>query len=174
MRHVQIVARLYKSVSEILAGFDVDCSCFAYDGNQVYGGPRAIAAFMTQVNTVDLSRRSPSYESRLSKYSHRGFEAYWPLLERQRVDPTIFERSFARTMGLARLLVLETLPKPDDREDYVVQRRSERGRPPLNTWRHNQHKLQGNMKDDDPDDIAEWVYEDDIANYHTVSRPLDH
>ena len=127
---------------------------------------------MTQINPVDLSRRSPSYESRLSKYSHRGFEVYWPHLERERVDPTIFERSFARTMGLARLLVLETLPKPTDREEYVVQRRSERGRPVLNNWWRNQHQLAGNMKDQDPDDIAEWVFEDDIANYHTVCHGL--
>jgi hypothetical protein len=33
-RHVQIVLRLYNSVSEILTGFDVDCSGIAYDGNQ--------------------------------------------------------------------------------------------------------------------------------------------
>lgn len=146
----------------------MDSSCFAYDGKQVYGAPRGITAFMTQTNMIDLSRRSPSYESRLSKYSHRGFEVYWPLLDRSRVDPTIFERSFARTMGLARLLVLETLPKPDDRETYLNERRVERGRPQANTWYRRRHKLVGNVKDEDPDDIAEWVYEDDIANYHTV------
>src|SRR5436190_2726455 len=68
-RHVQIVLRIYKSVSEILTGFDVDCSCAAYDGKQVYASPRALASYMTQINTVDLTRRSPSYENRLSKYS---------------------------------------------------------------------------------------------------------
>ena len=163
---MQIVARLYKSISEILTGFDVDCSCFAYDGSQVYGAPRAIAAFITQTNMIDLSRRSPSYESRLSKYSHRGFEVYWPLLERDRIDPTVFERSFPRTMGLARLLVLETLPKTSDREQYLIQRRLERGRPALPTKYYQQSS--GNMKDNEPDDIAEWVYEDDTASYHTV------
>jgi hypothetical protein len=127
-RHVQIVLRMYRSVSEILTGFDVDCSCAAYDGNQVYASPRALAAYMTQVNTIDLTRRSPSYENRLSKYSHRGFEVYWPLLDRSRIDPTIFERSFGRTLGLARLLVLEKLPTSTDRDAYVDQRRAERGR----------------------------------------------
>ena len=83
---------------------------------------------MTQCNTIDLTRRSPSYENRLSKYSHRGFEIHWPLLDRSRVDPTIFERSFGRTQGLARLLILEKLPKTSDRETYQVQRREERGR----------------------------------------------
>ncbi|MCJ1245260.1 hypothetical protein MMC30_002463 [Trapelia coarctata] len=144
--------------------------CFG-DLNRVYGAPRGITAFMTQTNTIDLSRRSPSYESRLSKYSHRGFEVYWPLLDRSRVDPTIFERSFARTMGLARMLVLETLPKPNDRETYLKERRVERGRPETNTWYRRRNQLAGNMKDDNPDDIAEWVYEDDIANYHTFTVP---
>jgi hypothetical protein len=46
VRHVQIVLRIYKSVSEILTGFDVDCSCAAYDGNQVWASPRALAAYM--------------------------------------------------------------------------------------------------------------------------------
>lgn len=86
-RHVQIVLRIYKSISEILTGFDVDCSCAAYDGEQVYVSPRALASYVTQVNRVDLTRRSPSYENRLSKYSHRGFEVFWPPLDRSRVDP---------------------------------------------------------------------------------------
>ena len=145
--------------TQILTGFDVDCSCFAYDGRQVYGTPRAITAFMSQINPVDLSRRSPSYESRLAKYAHRGFEVYWPQLDRLKVDPTIFERSFARTMGLARLLVLEKLPKPTDRDEYLDQRRLERGRPPANVWARGQarHQLRGNVKDDDPNDVAEQV-----------------
>lgn len=86
-RHVQIVLRIYKSVAEILTGFDVDCSCVAYDGRQIYFAPRALAAFITQTNQIDLSRRSPSYENRLSKYSHRGFEIFWPQLDRTRIDP---------------------------------------------------------------------------------------
>lgn len=31
-RSIQIVLRLYSSPAEILAGFDVDCACVAYDG----------------------------------------------------------------------------------------------------------------------------------------------
>lgn len=46
-RHVQIVLRIYRSISEILTGFDVDCSCAAYNGSQVYASPRALAAYMT-------------------------------------------------------------------------------------------------------------------------------
>jgi ankyrin repeat protein len=124
---------------------------------------------MTQINTVDLTRRSPSYENRLSKYSHRGFEVYWPLLDRSRIDPTLFERSFGRTLGLARLLVLEKLPKNTDREAYVDQRRAERGRPTINRW--GSRKLKGNMKEDHDDEVAEWVETDEVSDYHTFTIP---
>lgn len=170
-RHIQIVLRIYKSVSEILTGFDVDCSCAAYDGKQVYVAPRALAAYMTQINQIDLTRRSPSYENRLSKYSHRGFEVYWPQLDRSRVDPTIFERSFQRTVGLARLLVLEKLPKPDDRDSYLDKRRQERGRPPINRYGRHMYKLRGNIKNDFEDEVAEWVEEDEVSDYHTFTIP---
>ncbi|TKX26280.1 ankyrin repeat-containing protein 4 [Elsinoe australis] len=168
-RHIQVVLRLYKSVSEILTGFDVDSSCAAYDGQEVFASPRAIGAFMTQINTIDLSRRSPSYESRLSKYSKRGFEVYWPHLDRQRVDPTIFERNFTRTVGLARLLVLEKLPSRGDRELYQDQRRRERGRPAINRgWNR---RLNGNVKDQHEDEVPEWLDEEQESNYHTFTVP---
>ncbi|KAK8027172.1 Ankyrin repeat protein [Apiospora marii] len=168
-RHVQIVLRVYKSVSEILTGFDIDCSGAAYDGQQVYCTPRALAAYITQVNPVDLSRRSPSYENRLSKYSHRNFEVYWPELDRSRVDPTIFERSFSRTLGLARLLVLERLPTTNAHEQYLKKRREERGRPALN--HRFQFRLRGNIKDAHEDEVADWINEDDVSSYHTFTIP---
>ncbi|KAI8633475.1 ankyrin repeat protein [Xylariaceae sp. FL1651] len=168
-RHVQIVLRVYKSISEILTGFDIDCSGAAYDGKQVYTTPRALASYITQINPVDLSRRSPSYENRLSKYSHRNFEVYWPELDRSRVDPTIFERSFQRTLGLARLLVLERLPTTNAREQYLNKRREERGRPELS--RRFQHRLYGNIKDIHEDEVADWVDEDEVSNYHTFTVP---
>lgn len=189
-RHVQIVLRLYDSITQIITGFDVDCSCAAYDGKQVYMSPRAVGSFITQCNTIDLTRRSPSYENRLSKYSHRGFEVYWSMLDRSRIDPTIFERSFGRTEGLARLLILEKLPKTivsvfdmvhdedcvltsmiQDRENYMDQRRKERDRPSLNRGFRYQRRLYGNLKDDEEDEVADWAEQDEIANYHTMTIP---
>lgn len=160
--------RSYKSVSEILTGFDIDAAGGAYDGKQVYVTPRALGSFITQINQIDLSRRSPSYENRLSKYSHRNFEVYWPELDRSKVDPTIFERSFGRTLGLARLLVLERLPTSDSRESYLNQRRKERGRPTIQSSRF---RLRGNIKDNHEDEIADWVDETEVANYHTFTVP---
>ena len=88
-RSVQIVLRLYSSPSEILTGFDVDSPCVAFDGTRVWANPRSIVSMMRQANTVDITRRSPSYEVRLSKYSFRGFEVYVPNLKREEVDPTV-------------------------------------------------------------------------------------
>ncbi|KAK7745490.1 hypothetical protein SLS53_002988 [Cytospora paraplurivora] len=169
-RHIQIVLRIYKNISEILTGFDIDCSGAAYDGKQVYCTPRALQSYITQINHIDLSRRSPSFENRLSKYSHRGFEVYWPDLDRSRIDPTIFERSFQRTLGLARLLVLERLPTSSSRDQYLAKRREERGRPPLNRHRYF-NGLGGNIKDAHEDEVAEWVNEDEVSNYHTFTLP---
>ncbi|BDD60444.1 hypothetical protein MPDQ_003589 [Monascus purpureus] len=168
-RHVQIVLRIYRSIAEILTGFDVDCSCAAYDGRQVYAAPRALASYITQVNRIDLSRRSPSYENRLSKYSHRGFEVFWPQLDRSKIDPTIFERSFTRVVGLARLLILERLPRPADRDLYLEKRRTERGRP-AKPWRERSRLLRGNIKNDWDDEVPDWL-EDDISDYHTFTIP---
>ncbi|KAK7436334.1 hypothetical protein VKT23_019181 [Stygiomarasmius scandens] len=108
-RSIQIVLRLYSSPAEVLAGFDIDAPCCAYDGKRVWASARAIIAMMRQCNTVDMTRRSPSYEFRLSKYAQRGFEIYIPSLERDKVDTTIYLGHIKRTHGLARLLVLESL-----------------------------------------------------------------
>jgi hypothetical protein len=130
----------------------------------VWLAPRALGSYMTQINHVDLTRRSPSYENRLSKYSHRGFEVYWPDLDRNRVDPTIFERSFQRTLGLARLLVLERLPTTASRESYMQRRRVERGRPAIN--QNFQRGLFGNIKDEHEDEVSDWVDSQEVSNYH--------
>ncbi|KAJ6579649.1 ankyrin repeat protein [Mycena vulgaris] len=133
-RSVQIVLRLYSSPAEILAGFDIDAPCCAYDGTRVYANPRAIVAMMRQCNTVDMTRRSPSYEVRLAKYSARAFEVYVPSLARTDIDPTIYERSILTTT--------------DVRFAFLESRRTLRGRPnPLNRYnRRSKRKFKGDLK----------------------------
>ncbi|KAF3090297.1 hypothetical protein TWF706_009931 [Orbilia oligospora] len=169
-RHVQIVLRLYSSISEILTGFDVNCACVAYDGSQVYANPRAIASWMLQCNDIDITRRSPSYEFRLGKYRKRGFEVYYPALTREKIDPTIYERSINRLKGLAKLLVLERLPDVEERDSYLEDRRRERGRP--NKRNYTSRKiLKGDLKAQGAE-VPEWdITEEEQANYHTVSIP---
>ena len=54
---------------------------------------------MCQSNTVDMTRRSPSYEVRLAKYSGRAFEVYVPALKREEIDPTV-NSSLCYTFGV--------------------------------------------------------------------------
>ena len=135
----------------------------------MWANPRAIVAMMRQCNTVDMSRRSPSYEVRLAKYSGRAFEVYVPTLKREDIDPTvsqlmipplspsrslpflvfqIYERSIARMEGLARLLVFEKLTDTDTRYAFLESRRELRGRPnALNRYnRRNKRKYKGDLK----------------------------
>ncbi|KAI0750408.1 hypothetical protein C8Q74DRAFT_1373995 [Fomes fomentarius] len=146
-RSVQIVLRLYNSPAEILAGFDVDAPCCAFDGQRVWASPRAIVAMMRQCNTVDVTRRSPSYEVRLTKYSMRDFEVYVPTLRRADIDPTIFERSLQRVQGLARLVALERFSDPASKDRYLVDRRKLRARPEAQFDNpHRRKKQKGDLK----------------------------
>lgn len=60
-------------------------------GQRVWVNPRSLTALVRQANTVDMTRRSPSYEIRLAKYAERGFEVYVPSLDRKKIDPLVFE-----------------------------------------------------------------------------------
>jgi hypothetical protein len=65
--------------------------------------------------------------------------------------------------------VLERLPTSSVRETYLSKRREERGRPALNRYQYN--RLFGNIKDNHEDEIADWVDESEVSNYHTFSVP---
>eukprot|EP01113_Clastostelium_recurvatum_P045547 TRINITY_DN7836_c0_g1_i1.p1 TRINITY_DN7836_c0_g1~~TRINITY_DN7836_c0_g1_i1.p1 ORF type:complete len:668 (+),score=164.58 TRINITY_DN7836_c0_g1_i1:112-2004(+) len=111
-RHIQLILRLYQSPAEILAGFDVDCCSVGFDGLRVWSTSRAARSLKLQYNLVDLSRRSPSYEHRLFKYSRRGFSVAVPGFNRARVKPAILrfystKYALSQHRGLARLLILE-------------------------------------------------------------------
>ncbi|KAG8933990.1 hypothetical protein FRC01_005887 [Tulasnella sp. 417] len=146
-RPVQIVLRIYQSPAEILAGFDVDSACVAFDGTRVLAAPRAILALMTQCNRVAMDRRSPSYEVRLAKYAARGFEIDVPDLRREDFDPTIFERALTRVAGLARLLVLEKLSTQEARDGYINQRRQMRARPNASNGGYYGRSRRGRRRD---------------------------
>ncbi|KAJ7213244.1 ankyrin repeat protein [Mycena rebaudengoi] len=171
-RSVQIVLRLYSSPAEILAGFDIDAPCCAYNGDRVYANPRAIVAMMRQCNTVDMTRRSPSYEVRLAKYAARTFEVYVPSLVRANIDPTIYERSIARITGLARLLVLEKLTTTDIRFAFLESRRELRGRPnPLNRYNKRTRKRKGDLKADGAAIGGLEINDYDVASLHIPYGP---
>ena len=69
--------------------------------------PRAVRALKRKQNLIDLDRRSYMYETRLLKYTQRGFAVAVPGLRRCDVDPRVFSQQFHEVKGLARLLLLE-------------------------------------------------------------------
>lgn len=101
---VQIILRLYKCIYEVLAGFDIDSSAVAYNGRDILMTDRSINAFRTGYNVVDMNRRSPSYESRLYKYSKRGFGVYIPFKFEHLSNKMYFYNR--HSLGLDKLLYL--------------------------------------------------------------------
>lgn len=148
-RHIQIVLRLYKSPAEILMGFDVDSCAVGFDGDKAFVMPRTHRALTHQYNTVDMLRRSPTYEMRLAKYSKRGFEVLVPTLSPSRIDPQIFERRFEQLQGLAKLLVLERLEAPEYRTRYKEQQRLRKLRPDAGQRQSFWTQLDPALGDDD-------------------------
>jgi hypothetical protein len=63
------------------------------------------------------------------------------------------------------LLVLEKLPKSSDREEYLDQRRAERGRPAVDRTRLNTHQMHGDIKAEHEDEVADWIQDDEISDY---------
>ena len=107
---VQIVLRLYESPAEVLLGFDCDCCCVGFDGDRVWGLPRALRAIQYGTNILNPLHAWPSkasYEFRLVKYALRGYSISVPGLEAVDVDLTkIFELPLSQLKGFARLVRL--------------------------------------------------------------------
>ena len=108
-RHTQVILRIYQSPAEILMGFDIDCCCVGFNGSTVYALPRARRALTKQYNLVDLSRRSLTYETRLQKYSKRGFEVKIPSLDQSKVSEYLYHRNISDVTGLAKLLIMDRI-----------------------------------------------------------------
>lgn len=72
-RTIQIVCRAFPSVAALLSGFNVDCCCVAYDGASVLAHPRAVRAFKTGINLVNLGLMNAMRASRHVKYGPRGW-----------------------------------------------------------------------------------------------------
>jgi len=78
---IQIILRLYGSVSEILHGFDIGSSAVGYNGRIVYFTSLSKFSFEYIANIIDPSRRSTTYEKRIMKYHDRGFQIILPYLD---------------------------------------------------------------------------------------------
>lgn len=84
---IQIILRLFPSVSMLLHGFDVGSCAIAFDGTVAHTTLLGAYSLSHRVNIVCPSRRSTSYESRLKKYYDRGYALVLPHLDIGRLVP---------------------------------------------------------------------------------------
>ena len=123
---IQFIYRLYSSISEILHGFDIGSSAVGFDGQIVYFTTLSKFAYEYKCNIIDTTRRSTTYEQRLSKYVARGFNIIMPQLNVDAVNriynyrvnnPTNhrrryygYDRNFERTIiGQNFYLIIESI-----------------------------------------------------------------
>ena len=78
---LQFIKRLYQSPSEIIHGFDIDCTCILMTLETIpvfYATERGYYAIRHSCNFVNFDHLSPSYEYRCLKYLNRGFDLFIP------------------------------------------------------------------------------------------------
>lgn len=96
---VQFILRLYRTPSEILHGFDVDCCAMGYDGEHLWMTQRCLSALVHGYNTFSFDRLSPSYEWRLVKYSTRGMPVKVPGLSLENFDNDAMEARWSHHLN---------------------------------------------------------------------------
>lgn len=104
---IQIVMRNFASAADVLAPFDLDSCCVAYDGTKVWANLRALRALQTSINLVGLSYRHVYYEDRLMKYSRRGFAVQDPEMSSEPL--ALLENYFGKEKESIKILALEDL-----------------------------------------------------------------
>jgi hypothetical protein len=119
----QFILRGYKTPSEVLHGFDVDCCCIGYDGSKIWLSERCFFSLNNMINVVDFDRLSPTYEYRLSKYARRyqlrshllaggevsnAFAIYVPSFDLRKYDRV----SILDTVGTLKIIRQGTIKEP--------------------------------------------------------------
>lgn len=84
--NVQVILRMYSSISEIIHGFDIGAAQVAWDGENVWFTSMGRVAYEQGINVLNLSKRRGTYEKRLIKYTDRGFGLVLPNLRLPNVD----------------------------------------------------------------------------------------
>jgi len=72
---VQVILRKFKSISDILNGFDLDASQVAIDHENLYYTDRFLFSYQNKINIFNINKASPSYIHRLNKYKiYKGYD----------------------------------------------------------------------------------------------------
>jgi hypothetical protein len=78
---IQLIARNYSTISEVIHGFDNGAAAVAFDGKEVYFTSSGFLTYTTSQIVVNLTRKRATYEKRLRKYSSRYFGLILPNLD---------------------------------------------------------------------------------------------
>ncbi|KAM9967756.1 hypothetical protein ACTFIW_001842 [Dictyostelium discoideum] len=80
-RTVQFNIYQFKDINEVLLGVDIDCSCFAFDGTDVWTLERGLLAVNHRINIASQFsykiRGGDQYQRRLLKYLSRGYDIHY-------------------------------------------------------------------------------------------------
>lgn len=80
-RTVQFNIYQFKDINEVLLGVDIDCSCFAFDGTDVWTLERGLLAVNHRINIASQFsyriRGGNQYQRRLLKYLSRGYDIHY-------------------------------------------------------------------------------------------------
>lgn len=87
----QFIFRIYNSISEILHGFDIGSSAIGYNTTNTYVTSLGKFAYEYNCNIIDTTRRSTSYEHRLTKYFNRGFDIIMPQFDINKVSSELYD-----------------------------------------------------------------------------------
>jgi hypothetical protein len=96
----QFVHRVFPTKASVIGGFDISPCMFLYDGTEIFGLPISLFAIKTGYIIADLSRRSPSFEMRLKKYSKRyGFGIIIPCMSNSEIKDFVRTSPFEASSG---------------------------------------------------------------------------
>jgi hypothetical protein len=112
---LQVILRCYRSITEILVGFDLPACkvAMSWDNDskrmRYWGTETFVESMRWSANWVDPERQSSTYVVRLAKYWNKGFMVLLPgLIRRRDVNPEIYMVSHDKLVGgLAMLLRCE-------------------------------------------------------------------
>ena len=105
-RHIQLVTKLFNSVGDILNEFDLGCSKVAFDGKNVWTTIDGHFSLVNNTNVYSPYNNNSAYESRLVKYSHRGYRVMVPFFDKNMVSNYTYKTSSlnSKSNSLVKLL----------------------------------------------------------------------
>jgi hypothetical protein len=126
--HMQFILRCFSSQEEVLATFDLDCCCLAYEPaiGHIMGLKRAFYSIANGTNILDVHYYTEGTSTRIAKYSERSFTTMIPMsaISRKEVmaaaqhDAAMFHEhpdDFQRKHGrLARVVATQCRPAGND------------------------------------------------------------